>query len=181
MPCNQNSSPWTPELEQELRECIDKKMSAGEAGRQMHMTRMACSGKAFRLGLKFASDSIKATRTGDVKGKRKPPNSTKKNGFRSESDWASKIVSPEIVPHEPSVDLLTFNAAIPVEQLRTILELTNDTCKFPVGEPTDPDFFFCGGVVGDRPPYCCFHAAKSFNVPPPRRGSLSIPPRGARL
>ena len=54
---------------------------------------------------------------------------------------------------------------IPLAQRRTFMELTEDTCRWPVGDPAAPDFFFCGGqpVVGF--PYCAHHRRLAYQPP----------------
>jgi len=53
----------------------------------------------------------------------------------------------------PNID----DQKIPVTQRRSLMELTGDTCRWPVGEPTNPDFFFCGAGVLSKLPYCAGH------------------------
>src|SRR3954447_16183582 len=33
---------------------------------------------------------------------------------------------------------------IPVEQRLSLLQLSEETCKWPIGDPLTPDFYFCG-------------------------------------
>jgi GcrA cell cycle regulator len=44
----------------------------------------------------------------------------------------------------------------------TTIALTVDTCRWPLGDPAEPDFHYCG----DRPligqPYCDVHNAQSY-------------------
>lgn len=58
---------------------------------------------------------------------------------------------------------------IPVEQRRSLIELGSDECKWPVGEPRSPGFFFCGAKRADGLPYCAHHARVAYNRPPDRR------------
>ena len=44
---------------------------------------------------------------------------------------------------EPEPELI--ENIIPLGQRRTILELTEDTCRWPIGDPGSTEFFFCGG------------------------------------
>jgi hypothetical protein len=39
----------------------------------------------------------------------------------------------------------------------TIADLTDDTCRWPVGHPKDKDFRFCGAPSLPRKPYCECH------------------------
>jgi len=43
----------------------------------------------------------------------------------------------------------------------SLLELTNESCRFPVGDPLTSDFFFCGQPEADllkQVPYCRAHS-----------------------
>ena len=63
----------------------------------------------------------------------------------------------------------------PVEQKRvrvrkkliTTLTLTSETCKWPFGDPTAPDFHYCGELPQTDRPYCDAHDAMSR--PPSQR------------
>jgi len=55
---------------------------------------------------------------------------------------------------------------IPLEQRRTLLQLTSKTCAWPVGDPKLPGFFFCGGETHGEECYCrrhCWAAYKSLS------------------
>ena len=48
---------------------------------------------------------------------------------------------------------------------KTLLELNNATCRFPVGEPGTPHFHFCGAAGADLEngkPYCDTHMRRAF-------------------
>jgi len=62
----------------------------------------------------------------------------------------------------PTVALDQFNAAIPSEQRRTLPQLTRSSCRWPVGEPGKPEFFFCGGRVEIGHPYCAGHCGFAY-------------------
>ncbi len=64
---------------------------------------------------------------------------------------------------------------IPLEQRKTLLQLTEKTCHWPVGDPGSPDFFFCGGESANDQPYCSFHAPRGLPAgqrPPPRQAGV---------
>ena len=49
---------------------------------------------------------------------------------------------------------------------KTLLELTNDSCRWPHGEPGTPSFFFCGAPDADLEscrPYCARHARLAYS------------------
>ncbi len=51
----------------------------------------------------------------------------------------------------------------------SLLELTERTCKWPIGDPTDPDFHFCGHASAPGRPYCAAHCAIAFQPMSSRR------------
>jgi GcrA cell cycle regulator len=63
---------------------------------------------------------------------------------------------------------------IPFEQRKTLLELEPHHCRFPVGDPQDPDFFFCGATKLDDHSYCAAHHKRSRNYTRPAR-PFSLP------
>jgi GcrA cell cycle regulator len=58
---------------------------------------------------------------------------------------------------------------IPMGQRRTILELTEDTCRWPIGDPGSVDFFFCGGNTLNTLPYCAYHSRVAYQPANDRR------------
>jgi GcrA cell cycle regulator len=50
-----------------------------------------------------------------------------------------------------------------------LLELTENTCRWPIGDPGNPDFFFCGGQTISSLPYCAYHARLAYQPPNARR------------
>ena len=55
------------------------------------------------------------------------------------------------------------------KQGATILSLTDRMCKWPVGDPRDKDFHFCGKAAEACMPYCAEHAAKAYQPARSRR------------
>lgn len=52
----------------------------------------------------------------------------------------------------------------------TIETLERGMCKFPIGNPQDPDFHFCGNPQHNGAPYCEFHCGVAFN----KRGMTTL-------
>jgi GcrA cell cycle regulator len=66
---------------------------------------------------------------------------------------------------EPEPELIE----IPVEQRKNLLQLTEATCHWPVGDPGATDFFFCGGQANDGSPYCNYHSRVAYQPASERR------------
>jgi GcrA cell cycle regulator len=58
---------------------------------------------------------------------------------------------------------------VPIAKRLTIEKLTERTCKWPIGDPGDEDFHFCGHDSLEGLPYCQYHARVAYHVPDPRR------------
>ena len=66
---------------------------------------------------------------------------------------------------EPEPELVE----IPVEQRKTLLQLSDKTCRWPVGDPGSPDFYFCGGDTANELPYCACHSRVAYQPAVDRR------------
>lgn len=47
--------------------------------------------------------------------------------------------------------------AVPAEQRKSFAELTSTNCRWPIGDPQLPGFFFCGAASDQVSPYCAHH------------------------
>jgi GcrA cell cycle regulator len=71
--------------------------------------------------------------------------------------------------YEPELEVAPVENVIPMGQRRTILELTEDTCRWPIGDPGSTEFFFCGGHTAPTAPYCSFHSRVAYQPVNDRR------------
>ena len=49
-------------------------------------------------------------------------------------------------------------------KLITTIALTTDTCRWPLGDPADSDFHYCGELPLIGQPYCDVHDAQSYQA-----------------
>jgi GcrA cell cycle regulator len=66
---------------------------------------------------------------------------------------------------ERDVENARLDAQIPLAQRRSLFALSDHICRWPVGEPASPSFFFCGGEVLRNKPYCAAHCARAYRRP----------------
>lgn len=52
---------------------------------------------------------------------------------------------------------------IPPEERIGLLDLSEATCKWPIGDPLNTDFYFCGQRSEDGKPYCEFHSRRAYH------------------
>ena len=80
-----------------------------------------------------------------------------------------------MVPGYAGASSLAEPSALNLEDLRKkakklgLLELTERTCKWPVGDPATEDFWFCGLPVQAGKPYCEAHVGVAFQPMSARR------------
>ena len=48
------------------------------------------------------------------------------------------------------------------ENPKKLTELTDDTCRWPIGHPYEKDFYFCGRKPLEKFSYCKLHVLYSF-------------------
>lgn len=58
---------------------------------------------------------------------------------------------------------------VPISRNLTLIQLSERTCKWPLGDPLSPDFRFCGNHSGEASPYCKYHARLAFQPVSERR------------
>lgn len=83
---------------------------------------------------------------------------------------ARKAIIPagQPLPPQPSANEIPAEALAKVNEVEkkakklTLMELTERTCKWPVGDPATPDFWFCGHPVQQGKPYCEAHVGVAF-------------------
>ncbi len=79
------------------------------------------------------------------------------------------------LPPQPSANEIDPEALAKVSAIEkkakklTLMELTERTCKWPVGDPATEDFWFCGLPVQSGKPYCEAHVGVAFQPMSSRR------------
>ena len=85
------------------------------------------------------------------------------------------IPAGQPLPPQPSANEISPEALAKVNEIEkqakklTLMELTERTCKWPVGDPATDDFWFCGLPVQQGKPYCEAHVGVAFQPMSARR------------
>ncbi|MFC3613952.1 GcrA family cell cycle regulator [Lutimaribacter marinistellae] len=85
------------------------------------------------------------------------------------------IPAGQPLPPQPSANEISPEALAKVNEVEkkakklTLMELTERTCKWPVGDPATEDFWFCGLPVQQGKPYCEAHVGVAFQPMSSRR------------
>jgi GcrA cell cycle regulator len=136
---------------------------AGELG---GITRNAVIGKVHRLGLsgraKAPSSSVPRQRKPRAPSQMFRAPRTMMRGNTALAQMPSYDYDPE-----PEPELI--ENIIPIGQRCSLLELDQEKCHWPIGDPGQPDFFFCGGKTNAGTPYCGYHGRVAYQPPSARR------------
>ncbi len=85
------------------------------------------------------------------------------------------IPAGQPLPPQPSTNEIDPEALATVREVEktarklSLLELTERTCKWPIGDPATEEFWFCGLPVKPGKPYCEAHVAVAFQPMSTRR------------
>ncbi len=163
---------WTEERVEVLKKLWAEGHSASQIATELgSVTRNAVIGKVHRLGL-----SGRATPSRPVK---RPVRLT-----RPRTKPIEKIVvapKPEVAAKDAQrkVEAASVAAAAALQpeplvggDAATILTLRDSMCKWPIGDPSDPTFAFCGRKATSGP-YCAEHAKIAFQPVRKREGRKS--------
>lgn len=143
---------WTPERIATLVRLWTDGLSAGEiAARFPGVTRNAVLGKLHRLGRLGRGRPTTSVRP--AKAKRPPAPSER----RSQAAGGSRRPSPEPAPPSWAGEVAQAEA------------LQAWHCRWPIGDPRQPGFAFCGRRVAARP-YCEAHRAIAYRSRATRHG-----------
>jgi GcrA cell cycle regulator len=90
---------------------------------------------------------------------------------------ARKAIVPagQPLPPQPSANEISPEALASVREVEkrarrlTLMELTERTCKWPIGDPATDDFWFCGLPSQAGKPYCEAHVGVAFQPMSARR------------
>ena len=135
---------WTEEKVAKLKELWSKGHTASQIAEELgDTTRNAVIGKAHRLNLEARAPSkqssqssssvIKSTRKGTTPISRK-------------AKFQSILLDKNFEPENP----------------KSLEELTDQTCKWPIGHPNEEKFYFCGRKPEGEFPYCKLHVLYAF-------------------
>ncbi|SJZ67427.1 GcrA family cell cycle regulator [Consotaella salsifontis] len=177
---------WTDERVELLKQLWNEGLSASQiAGQLGGVSRNAVIGKVHRLKLEGraktalpgqaeapvqkAVEAVIETRAVEVEisGRAAAQMGGGRSVVRSVGATALKV--------ETETDLVVQHVegpggeVVPISRNLTLVQLTERTCKWPLGDPLSEDFRFCGNPSGDSSPYCTYHARLAFQPPSERR------------
>lgn len=158
---------WTDERVELLKKLWNDGLSASQIAAELGcITRNAVIGKVHRLGLsgrtKAPSSSIPRQRKARTSS---PMFRTVRPTSRGNTALAAHLIPDYDSDSEPEL----IENIIPIGQRCTLLELNDAKCRWPIGDPGQPDFFFCGGKTVEALPYCAYHCRIGYQPVSDRR------------
>ncbi len=139
---------WTPDKEEKLRALWTKGHPASQIATMLgDTTRNAVIGKAHRLNLEAR-------------------NSSRKSSTRSNPESNSNNLKPDVktqkLGRKARFKALLLDKNFEPENPKKLEELTDETCRWPIGHPYEEKFYFCGRTSLEKFPYCKLHVLYAF-------------------
>jgi GcrA cell cycle regulator len=142
---------WTDERIATLRKMWLEGMSASQVARQLGgVSRNAVIGKVHRMGLAGREAPSRPRSLGG-----RPPG---RSAARVANSLPVRPASPPREPRAPAPAPVTFE----VRPSATILTLGEHACRWPIGDPEETGFGFCGARRTGHASYCEGHANLSL-------------------
>jgi len=138
---------WTLEKEKKLRELWKKGLSASQIASKLEgTTRNAVIGKAHRLNLEARNTSRKT----EVKTNKQVngPQEIKYQKLGRKAKFKALLLDKNFEKENP----IKFD------------EITDKTCRWPIGHPHESSFYFCGRTPMEKFPYCKLHVLYAFQA-----------------
>jgi GcrA cell cycle regulator len=186
---------WTDDRVEILKKLWVEGQSASQIAKELGgVTRNAVIGKVHRLGLSNRATSSSSSKSetksktsvksmSDTKRVSNKTSTSKVTSANSPSEPRSNVTSlrrqiipaGQPLPPQPSANEISPEALARVSEIEkkakkiSLLELTERTCKWPVGDPATEEFWFCGLPSQAGKPYCEAHVGVAFQPMSQRR------------
>ena len=182
---------WTDERVELLKKMWSEGQSASQIAKELGgVTRNAVIGKVHRLGLSNRNGGGGgATTSKPAKEKPARPAAKGKAPAKAEAAPAATpekkpaqqpqrrpiIPAGQPLPPQPSANEISPEALASVREVEkkarkiSLMELTERTCKWPIGDPATDEFWFCGLPAQPGKPYCEAHVGVAFQQMSNRR------------
>ena len=149
---------WTAERIEQLRNFVVSGLTCSQIAAEIGVTRNAVIGKIHRLGLSPARPAGAPARSSPPRA-RSPRFAPQSRLFRlidAQSPCIAADAGAEPVPIDSA-------------QRCSLLEIAQDKCHWPIGDPHAADFAFCGNAAVAGFSYCAGHARMAYRPAARRR------------
>jgi GcrA cell cycle regulator len=196
---------WTEERIERLKKMWHDGATASQIADELGgVSRNAVIGKAHRLGLEQRPSPVKPGEEKETK-KAAPVAAAPRPVPRAEAPKAAAPAAPAPqrplptemqyrsigpggfirqgpgeqqapIPPAPPRRLVPAKPSPEVADKTSLLDLNDRICKWPMGHPGEPDFYFCGEPANPGFPYCVQHCGVAYQAQLPRRDRRPPPP-----
>lgn len=158
---------WTDERVELLKRLWADGLSASQIAAELGgVTRNAVIGKVHRLSL---SGRAKQTNAAPRPRRARAPRAQRPQRPMTIGNTALKV---ERAP-QPRRLQVAEDVVVPIPLRTPLLALGEKTCRWPIGDPTEEDFSFCGHAPRDSAPYCEYHSRVAYQPQLDRRRAAS--------
>ena len=138
---------WNQQKVEDLKKLWNDGVATSRIGEQLGFTKNAVIGKAFRLGLERRQNSRK---------KISQPSSFSSTTLYRETSTSSSSISVKKDPIRRREKFSFKKSIVGTGNFRS--------CQWPIGDPLEEGFHYCGGQNIPTKPYCIEHFKKAYNV-----------------
>ena len=172
---------WTDEMVEDLKRMWKEGLTTGEIGKRLNVSKNSIVGKVHRLGLSGRPSPIKkknettketkVTKTKPTKAASSEPQSIEKKAPIVEKETKlSNVPAPESKKDKKEMPFHATPVKMPTQTSNrphnlSLTELDNHTCRWPIGDPKDANFHFCGKKVRLGQTYCEEHSTIAYVKP----------------
>lgn len=155
---------WTDEAVEELKRMWDRGMTTGQIAKALGVTKNSIIGKVHRLCLTARPSPIKKAKPASEKNTGKAVVAEKNKKAKKVTKESKKTTKTDNKNNEEAVVIETKQSSpvLPEETNIPLIKLDNHTCRWPLGDPKDDDFCFCGKKIKTGQTYCDEHAAIAY-------------------
>jgi len=158
---------WNDERVELLKNLWVNGLSASQIAIELGgITRNAVIGKVHRLGL---SGRTKAPPTSAPRPRKPRPSPHVMRVSRPATRGNTALATLHSYDLDIEAGPQLVENIVPIGQRCTLLELSEGKCRWPVGDPGSPEFFFCGGKPLESLPYCGYHSRLAYQPVAERR------------
>ena len=138
---------WNQQKVEDLKKLWNDGVATSRIGEQLGFTKNAVIGKAFRLGLERRQNSRK---------KISQPDSFSPTTLYRQTSSSSSSISVKKEPIRRREKFSFKKSIVGTGNFRS--------CQWPIGDPLEEGFHYCGGQNIPTKPYCIEHFKKAYNV-----------------
>ena len=134
---------WTPDQVIKLKELYGKGNTAGQIAAIIGKTRNSIIGKGYML--KLSAKSI-----------------PKNNNFKQAPRLQENAEQPKRKTYKSKFKSILLDKNFEPENPKSLEELHDEICRWPIGHPNETDFYFCGRKSMKDFSYCKLHVLYAF-------------------